>query len=346
MELPNVSQGVTMVVRPRVQSCPRGPFLVLSWTPFAGGAMSLRLHPIQLAASLVVLCSVSACSSGGAHLASSGASLLPAAATLASPDLKFRFKDVDLPSGKLPSAWAVNNAGAVGGTYYDAGNVQHGYVFANGTLTNIDDPKGSNTQVIGIDDAGDVVGAYTNPSGDNHGFVYSHGKYKDVGQGVRSAANAINNKGQIVGVFDGCESICMAHGFLFDGKTYSTFDVPNATDTAPSGINDAGLITVIAPDSKAIYHSYLYDGKTFTSIDLPGKTATFAEGINSTGDISYTWNGPNSTTGAAVMHKGKVHSFTYPGASSTYIGDLNDHRVIVGTYFTPSLETGIFTVKY
>jgi probable HAF family extracellular repeat protein len=313
--------------------------------------MPLRSHPIQLAASLGVLCSVPACSSGGAHVASSGAALIPAgavpnAASFASPDLKFKFTAITIPDAKLPTAWALNNRGAIGGWYYDSMNIRHGYVYAKGTLKNIDDPKGVNTQVLGINDRGDVVGAYTSPSGSNHGFLYSHGKYKDVGLGVRSGANGINNLGQMVGVYGDCTSVCMAHGFLYDGKTYTSFDVPNAVDTAPSSINDAGLMTVISPDQNAVYHSYLYDGHTFTKIDIPGKTATFAQGINSDSDIAFSWDGPASTSGAALLHKGKYFFFSYPGASTTYVGDINDHHVIVGTYFTPSLETGIFQVKY
>jgi probable HAF family extracellular repeat protein len=307
--------------------------------------MSLHSRPMQLVISLTFLCIVPACSSGVAH-PPSGASMMPADARFASPDFRLSFNEITLPGGRYALASALNNRGAIGGTYYDSNSVRHGFVFLDGVLTNVDHPRAVNTQVFGINDQGDIVGTYTLRSGHSRGFLFSHGSYRDIGLGVRSGATAINNAGQIVGVYNDCAKVCATHGFRFDGQAYTTFDVPNSTDTAPAGINDAGVVTLNARDQRAVSHAYLYDGKTFANIDMPGKSESFAYGINVDGDVALRWFGSNETTGAAVLHKGKYNPFNYPGAVATQLGALNDHRVAVGTYFAPINQTGIFTVKY
>ena len=66
---------------------------------------------------------------------------------------------------------------------------------------------------------------------------------------------------------------------------YTRLDVPGATDTVGSGINDAGQIVgyYFIGD---MYHGFLLDvDGSYTTLDLPGATVIGANGINGAGQI-------------------------------------------------------------
>src|SRR5215475_11213617 len=54
------------------------------------------------------------------------------------------------------------------------------------------------------------------------------------------AARAVNQHGQVVGVYDDIEGI--QRGFLYDRGVITLLDVPDALGTMPVAINDRGLI--------------------------------------------------------------------------------------------------------
>jgi probable HAF family extracellular repeat protein len=61
----------------------------------------------------------------------------------------------------------------------------------------------------------------------------------DVPGSLQTAANGINNAGQIVGTYCAARGF---HGFLLSDGKYTTIDVPGATETLALGINAAGQI--------------------------------------------------------------------------------------------------------
>ena len=82
-------------------------------------------------------------------------------------------------------------------------------------------------------------------------------------------------------------------GFLLGGRhgaqaaasfTFTTIDVPGASETLPIGINSRGQIVGTYRDSTGV-HGFLYDGGVFTPIDVPGASATLAFGITPSGQI-------------------------------------------------------------
>src|SRR4051794_19247586 len=67
--------------------------------------------------------------------------------------------------------------------------------------------------------------------------------------------------------------------------SFTQIDVPGATLTSPSDINNTGQIVgtffVFDRDINMFFvHGFLYSGGSFTPIDVPGATATGANGIN------------------------------------------------------------------
>ena len=60
---------------------------------------------------------------------------------------------------------------------------------------------------------------------------------------------------------------------LATGFSFATIDVPGASRTAASGINDSGQVVGIfwdTPFNNAVRHGFLKDGASFTQIDVPG----------------------------------------------------------------------------
>src|SRR5207253_11286259 len=127
------------------------------------------------------------------------------------------FTTIAPPGSTYARAWGINNSGQIAGEYSDASNVNHGFVYSNGTYTTLDAPGASGTLATGINDAGQVVGYYIvrlqgealGTSGASsfdielefYGFLFSDGNYTTLDvPGVGSpGAHAINNFGQIVG---------------------------------------------------------------------------------------------------------------------------------------------------
>ena len=75
------------------------------------------------------------------------------------------------PGGGTTTAWGINTAAQVVGSYDDSSGV-HGFLRSvDGSFTTIDDPNGvGNTLAYRINDAGVIVGYYRDSSGD-HGFI-------------------------------------------------------------------------------------------------------------------------------------------------------------------------------
>src|SRR5579859_4737814 len=123
----------------------------------------------------------------------------------------FNFTSIDVPcsacaGGIAPSttAFGINPAGDVVGTYNDAAGVQHGFLLSGGQFTTIDVPGwliGATgtlpTVARGINPAGEIVGSFTAPvspappsspaycsgAGSTYcikGFLYSSGKFSLV----------------------------------------------------------------------------------------------------------------------------------------------------------------------
>jgi uncharacterized protein (TIGR03437 family) len=141
----------------------------------------------------------------------------------------------------------------------------------------------------------------------------------------------MNNSGQIV-VRDATRSYVRGAGTT----AYITIEVPGATQTTATAINNPGQIAGIYNDSSGT-HSFLRsaDGKTYTTFDIPGGGASqygSPLAINDKGEMtgaSYS-AGPVSY-GFLRSADGKVYTnIQVPDASATYPLSINNNGEIVG----------------
>jgi uncharacterized membrane protein len=131
--------------------------------------------------------------------------------------------------------------------------------------------------------------------------------------------------------------------------TFTTIDVPGATDIRPTGINDRGDIVGTYLDANSNFHGFLWTAKDgLTLIDVPGARETSVFGINDRGDIVGHYRRAGPPTGGG----GVAHGFLLSGGTLTHIDvspniytgpqAINARGTIVGYYQPPSTGSHSF----
>jgi probable HAF family extracellular repeat protein len=138
----------------------------------------------------------------------------------------------------------------------------------------------------------------------------------------------ISNRGQVVGIY--ADAVGNTHGFLTDGKKFTTIDYPGAVGTNVLKINDAGLMVGPYLGADGQDHSFSYQNGRFTAIDFPGAVSTDANGVNSSGDVvgQYT-DGSGLTHGFTLSH-GKYQRSDAPSYANTALTFVNDFGLMSG----------------
>ena len=153
----------------------------------------------------------------------------------------------EAPNGGFTTPTGLNTAGQVVGTYFENhSGVEHGFIYDNGTFSNIDFPGAQETEPMGINDFSQVVGNYFDGQTE-HGFLDDGGSfvYFDIPGAIATRNTGINDYGQIVGFYNDVSG--HSHGFLLT-------PIPGSTP-APSrrvGVNDTvSLLRSIANSGPA-----------------------------------------------------------------------------------------------
>lgn len=204
---------------------------------------------------------------------------------------------VDYPGAVYTYLWQTNNQGVAIG-YYGDGTTEHAvtYSVSSGTWTALPDiPGSSENEGYGINDAGVAVGnTYSADFSTNVAWVWHPGTSAYSFFSAPGAAqygtypSAINDEGQVAGNFFDTSGV--SHGFLKQGKIYTTVDAPGATNTYPYGINNSGTIVGDQVDFANAQQGYVETSEgLFTTVDYPGPSITAVESINDHGDISGTY---------------------------------------------------------
>ncbi len=152
-----------------------------------------------------------------------------------------------------------------------------------------------------------------------------------------TAANGMNTAGQVVGVFQNAQG--ETYGFLKDGATLTTFDVPGpgwvntgTKFTLPHSINNAGQIVGWFRDASGVDHGFLKEGETFTQIDPPNAIFTSAHSINDDGQIVGWYRHTELRDHGFLDDDGTFTTFDAPGATLTVPYGINTAGQIVGYY--------------
>jgi hypothetical protein len=147
-----------------------------------------------------------------------------------------------------------------------------------------------------------------------------------------TVAYGINNMDIIVGSYIDANG---THGFLYDGTTYSSLDMPGATSTTPLNINDYGIVVGAYTDASGNARGFSYDGSDYTSIDVPFPGVTLSQpwGINNNNEIVGRYFDGSGKHG--FWSDGTNYTpidVPFPGVTRTMASGTNDHGTVVGSY--------------
>lgn len=218
-------------------------------------------------------------------------------------------------------AYDINNSGQIVGTGrhhkfkpdtggYAPTGVSYGFLYGNGTLTNLGTLGGDSTTATGLNELGQVAGSSMTAAGQNHAFLYSNGVMTDLGApgGERGSAVDVNNRGDVL-----INSGLSGNVFLYRDGTMIDLGIQGEAH----GINDHGQI-VGAFSVEARSHAFLYsDGVTTDLGDVMGVVSSNANAINDHGQIvGYAFmSPPGIQTGESP--------FLYDEGAMTDLGKFN-----------------------
>jgi len=156
----------------------------------------------------------------------------------------------------------------------DASQIFHGFVLTGGLSTVIDVPGSTATFADGINNHGDVAGAYVDILGVERSFTWNNGHFNYISPSfaVNSEFHAINDHGDLVGVYNGNGS-SVFRGFLGTAGSFATYNFPNQSVSFPWSITNHDVIAGVFRDDMTS-HAFVNGGSNFGRIDVPGAAIT------------------------------------------------------------------------
>ena len=182
-----------------------------------------------------------------------------------------------------------------------------GFLWDDGVVTSITVPGASQTVLHGINNDGQILGhSRQDLFALARAFLWADGQFTfldvpgvlPVVASATEASMGFNDRGQIVGPV---QSGGRQHGFLLDNGELTLIDVPDATHTLASGINNRGQIVGVyhVVGDQGIYLRHP-DG-SFTLIDIPGASSIHRVTISDRGAIA----------GSFTDTAGTIHGFLW-----------------------------------
>ncbi len=236
-----------------------------------------------------------------------------------------------LGGGGSGTATALNDRGDAVGYSLAPNGFMHPFLWRHGVMTDLGvlEPGRAEFSVAAdINNRDEIVGSGDVANGSTmHGFLWRRGVLTDLGTlgGAFSAAEAINDRGQIVGTSSTAAGEW--HAFLWENGHLTDLGVASI-----SGINNRGQM-VGGTSFPAGFHGYLMDRGTVADLGvLPGGSYSNANAINAhgwvVGDSDSAAHPGNA--GAYLWRGGAMREL--PGLDGTYSTTtaLNDRGQVLG----------------
>jgi probable HAF family extracellular repeat protein len=233
------------------------------------------------------------------------------------------------------------------------------FVYRKGSYRPLDGAPGAPvTAHVGLNNRGRTVGSYpVDGSTLLRGFVRSgRGDYDsfDAAPGAPDRFTTpvdINDRGQVAGVYvvgsAAAPESAVFHGFVRSPRgAVTTVDVPGASITSLSGINNRGALVGAYVDSRGRSHGLLLERGALTPIDPPKAANVYPGGaniqafdINDHGQIVGFYPDRDGTFHGFLYHRGKFTELDPPRAAGNRNGfgasaafGINNRGQVVGQY--------------
>jgi probable HAF family extracellular repeat protein len=192
-----------------------------------------------------------------------------------------KFTTIDNPNGTTYLE-GVNSSGTIVGYYIDTSNNYFAFQYTNGIFTDLGPSGGSQTLAYGINDDGVISGEYLDSAtGLDEGWVLNNGTYETLFgplSGEPALAVDTNINGITTVEWEG--STGDVESSIYNGTTYTTENVPGATNSYIHRIDAAGDLVYSWQDSSGTFHGAALVAGKFTKFDAPGCSQTYGDGIN------------------------------------------------------------------
>jgi len=201
------------------------------------------------------------------------------------------------PANHLPTPTALNDLGAIVGSYLDANATSHGFLLYQGKVSSFMFPGSIRTEALDISRTGIIVGTY-NVSGvvGTRAFMVKSGVFHQITipgfLSTNTSAFGVNANGDVVGRF---VSNGTAFGYLLRNGKLTILSFPGATaGTTPTSINDQGVVVgnyFLSPFDGG--HAFMWKDGVFSNVTPFGSTFSLASKISNTGVVvgSYVADG-------------------------------------------------------
>jgi probable HAF family extracellular repeat protein len=206
------------------------------------------------------------------------------------------------------------------------------FIYDGATVTDFGVLVGnSHSRATGVNRRGDVVGVSYGGAGEQHAVLFQNGSVIDLGLGQ---ANAINNRGQVVGdlLFGD-----RRQAFLYsDGRHQDLGTLAGGESSYAIDINDRGEVVGNSVTAIGNTRAFLYRRGAMTELPVPGEDST-AAAINRGGQVVGTARNVGTATEyepylyeqgeAALLRELLPDDGCW---RSLDVRDINDHGDIVG----------------
>jgi probable HAF family extracellular repeat protein len=171
------------------------------------------------------------------------------------------FTELTYPGATSTTPYGINNSGQVVGSWADASNLEHGFLWQAGSFSSFDFPKNQTFQQADV---------------------------------TNTIAGDINNLGQVAGRYT---TMWGTYGFLYDGGTFTSYADPwwpggeFGAYTTMVAINDSGVMLGATYDQRTP-RVFLYQNGVYTDLTsqgIPGNSGV--GGLNNSGQIVGTSSG-------------------------------------------------------
>jgi hypothetical protein len=198
---------------------------------------------------------------------------------------------------------------------------------------------GNNTLPQKINDDGLIVGSVIDSAGVTKGFLRSSsGIFSDAfvepnDTGNLTNGRGVNNAKVVVGEYlNGTDGTF--HGYRLAHGIFNEYDITDALDTIPLGINNVGVFVGAVVLSDGIEQGFLGRSGNVTTFTVPDATATLAYSVNSSRQaVGYYIDAAGATHGYLRARDGTL---TFPvdpaGSTGTILFGNNDLNWVVGRY--------------
>jgi hypothetical protein len=151
---------------------------------------------------------------------------------------------------------------------------------------------------------------------------------------------AINNAGTVVGYYQVATGAMAGDvvGFIYSNGTYTTVAGPSGVSTyaAVSVINNKGVAAGFYTDRGGHQVAFTLRGSTYHVFKIAGASGLIATGLNTIGQLTVEAYDTNGNPVSYLFTKSGALPLAYPGATATYVQQINDSGIAVGNYIDGS----------